>query len=64
MSPRSLGLTDEQLADIRSAAARVPHKWRPRFLEAVADRLAPVGFITNQAVHAAISSALRRMGAA
>jgi hypothetical protein len=57
-----LSLSNPQLQLLLDAAARVPLDLRRRFLEAVTDRLMANEAVSDDAVQAAVSFVLNRMG--
>lgn len=53
-----LALSDQQLASVLKASECIPHRWRNRFLEAIADRLLgfePTDELVSEAIHFAAS---------
>jgi hypothetical protein len=56
-----LALTHRQLDLVRQAAAPVPHEWRGRFLELVADRLLAYDTIDDATVFEATHTVLVTM---
>ena len=50
MRPRPLSLTNTQMDVIRQLAKTIPHDWRSRFLEGVADMLIASDIVTDDSV--------------
>ena len=55
----TLALTDQQLDLVMATAEQIPHRWRNRYLEAVADRLFDIQQISDDDV----AEAIRYVGA-
>jgi len=53
-------LTDTQLRLVQDHARAVPHVWRSRYLESVADQLMPPTPIDDESVRAAINRTLQK----
>lgn len=58
--PHPLALTSAQLGVVMTAASHLDPRWRPRFLQAIADRLVPLDDVTDDAVRAACMASLTR----
>jgi len=52
----SLALTDQQLDIVMAVAEQIPHRWRSRYLEGVADYLFGIKQISNDDVAEAVRS--------
>ncbi len=59
---RAISLSDQQLADVISAARVLPLQWRSRYLSGIADRLLLLDEASDVEVQAAITHVLQRLG--
>jgi hypothetical protein len=60
-TPHPSALTDYQFAVLRTAARKMPHDFRSRFLALVAAELVGLDIVSDCHVHAATSTVLSRM---
>ena len=58
---KQIALTEEQMLLVRQAAEALPHDWRERFLNSLADTLLQYDSLTDELVAQATTNTIERL---